>query len=64
MNHSLSFRQIYGPAIIIAAITLCGLLSALLGDGIWDTLSWAALAIPLLVIAVKYVNGKRFPTRK
>ncbi len=64
MNHSLSFRQIYGPAIVLAAITLYGLLSALWGDGIWDALSWIALAIPLFVIAWKYVNGKRSPARK
>ncbi len=64
MTHSLSFRQIYGPALVIAAITLYGLLSALLGDDIWDTLSWVALAVPLFVIAVKYINGKRLPTRK
>ncbi len=64
MNHSLSFRQIYGPAIVLAAITIYGLLSALLGDGIWDAFSWIALAIPLFVIALKYVNGKRSSARK
>jgi hypothetical protein len=53
MSLSLPFRQIYGPAIVIGLITLYGLLSALLGDGIWDVLSWIALAIPLVVIAWK-----------
>ncbi len=37
-----------------SVITLCGLLSALFGDGIWDELSWIALTIPLLVIVWKY----------
>ncbi len=64
MSYSLSFRQIYGPAIVIAAITLYGLLSALLGDGVWDAFSWVALSIPLFVITLKYVNGKHSPKRK
>jgi len=64
MSHSQSFRQIYGPVIVIALITLYGLLSALLGDGLWDALSWVALSIPLFVIALKYMKGKRSPTRR
>lgn len=54
-----SFRRIYGPAILLAAITVCGLLSALFGDGIWDELSWIALAIPLAVIAWKYWGSRK-----
>jgi hypothetical protein len=48
------FRKIYGSAAILATITVGGLLSALFGDGIWDELSWVALAIPLVVIVWKY----------
>jgi len=37
---------------VLAALTLFGLLSALLGQSrIWWGLSWIALAIPLVVIA-------------
>jgi hypothetical protein len=36
---------------IIAFIVGCGLASALLGDGIWDAVSWIALALPLIIIA-------------
>jgi hypothetical protein len=32
---------------VVAAISIAGLLSALLGDGAWDTVSWAALAVPV-----------------
>lgn len=53
MSQSFPFRKVYGPAVLIAVITLYGLLSALLGDGIWDELSWVALAIPLGVIVWK-----------
>jgi hypothetical protein len=53
MTQTGSFRRIYGAAAILAAITVCGLLSALFGDGIWDELSWVALAVPLAVIVWK-----------
>lgn len=59
MRHSFSFRQIYGPAMILAAITLYGLFSALLGDGVWDAFSWIALAVPLSVIVLKYSSGRQ-----
>jgi len=59
MSQSFPFRKVYGPAIILALITIYGLLSALLGDGVWDELSWVALAIPLSVIAWKYSQGSR-----
>jgi hypothetical protein len=58
MSHSLSVRKVYGPAIVLASITVSGLLSALFGDGIWDKLSWIALAIPLAVIMWKYSRAK------
>ncbi len=60
MSHAFAFRKVYGPALVIAVITLYGLLSALLGDGVWDELSWVALAIPLTIIAWKCNR----PTRK
>lgn len=44
-------RQIWGAPIALGLITIVGLLSALLGDGIWDLVSVAALAVPILVIA-------------
>lgn len=37
----------------LAALTVFGLLSALLGQGgVWWAMSWIALAIPLVVIAI------------
>lgn len=53
MSPAFSFRRVYGPAVILAAITFCGLLSALLGDGIWDAASWCALTVPLAVLVWK-----------
>jgi hypothetical protein len=45
------FINIWGWPIVLALLTAFGLLSALLGTGIWHWLSWAAIAIPLIMIA-------------
>ncbi len=58
MSQPSPFRRIYGPAAILAAVTFYGLLSALLGDGIWDTASWCALSIPLAVIVWKWGQSR------
>jgi hypothetical protein len=43
--------QIFATPAIIAIVVAIGLISALLGDGIWDAAAWIALALPLAVIA-------------
>lgn len=57
MSQSFPLRRIYGVPAILAVVTFGGLLSALLGDGIWDAASWCALIVPLAVIAWKYGLG-------
>lgn len=42
----------------LGCLTVIGLASALFGDDGWDALSWAALAIPVAVIAWKAL-GRR-----
>ncbi|HJU04233.1 MAG TPA: hypothetical protein VJ692_03710 [Nitrospiraceae bacterium] len=37
--------------ILLSFLSAVGLVSALLGDGIWDALSWVALATPPAAIA-------------
>jgi hypothetical protein len=44
--------RIFRWPLLIAAVTLAGLLSALIGDGAYDVLSWLLLAALLGVIAV------------
>ncbi|HEY0236813.1 MAG TPA: hypothetical protein VGC86_17435 [Afipia sp.] len=45
-------RLIWRWPIVLAVLTIFGLLAALLGQGgVWWMLSWIALAIPLIVIA-------------
>ncbi len=42
---------LFGPVwkwpVILGIATACGLLSALIGDGAWDGLSWFALGVPV-----------------
>lgn len=37
--------------IVLFVLSIFGLLSALLGDDVWDVLSWLTLGIPLVIIA-------------
>lgn len=47
-----SFRRQWLWPIVLAVVTVFGLLAALIGEGgVWWALSWLALAVPLLVIA-------------
>ena len=41
--------QIWGAPLLLAVLTTVGLVSALLGDGIWDAVSAVTLGIPVLV---------------
>jgi Fe2+ transport system protein B len=41
---------IFGVPAVMALITLAGLLTALLGEGIWDALSSVALAVPIVLV--------------
>ena len=43
--------RVFGVPAALAVASGAGLISALLGDGIWDMLSWFALGAPLAVIA-------------
>lgn len=39
----------YLMPLIIAAVSCAGLLFALIGDGMWDYLSWLALGLPVAI---------------
>jgi len=43
--------RLWGWPVGLALLSAVGLLSALLGDGAWDALSWAALGLPVAVAA-------------
>lgn len=45
-----TFIRIWRVPALLAAITLGGLIGALVGDGIWDQVSWVALATPVALL--------------
>lgn len=49
MSASRGFRRVWSMPLLLATLTLFGLLAALLGEGWWWPLSWIALGSPLLV---------------
>lgn len=56
-----AFMRLWGAPILFGVITAIGLLSALLGDGVWDTLSAVALGMP--VAATAWYGLRRKPAR-
>lgn len=44
------FRRLWGTPIVLAVLGLVGLVSALVGDGAMDAVSYVLLAVPLAVI--------------
>lgn len=47
MKGAKSNAAIFRWPLLIAVLTVVGLLSALIGDHGWDALSWALLAVPV-----------------
>jgi hypothetical protein len=43
--------QIFAVPALIGVLSGVGLLSALVGDGVWDGLSWLTLGVPIVVCA-------------
>lgn len=41
-----SFWKVFSTPIVIALLSAAGLFAALLGEGIWDALSWVGLGVP------------------
>ena len=45
-----TFRHVWAAPTLIAVLSLAGLVTALLGDGIEDWIGWGGLALPLAAI--------------
>lgn len=58
-----TMSQIFLIPAIIAVITAIGLVSALLGDGVWDAVSWVALGLPIVVLGYCLLRRTPAPTR-
>lgn len=48
-----TFKKVWLIPLLLGAITLFGLLAALLGTGYWYYLAWGALSLPLLIMCFK-----------
>lgn len=46
-----SALRVFAIPLLLGLLSVVGLLSALLGDNVWDALSWFALGVPCAVIA-------------
>ncbi|MBY8947521.1 hypothetical protein J1G35_16805 [Pseudomonas sp. SH10-3B] len=44
-----NFWKVFGIPLGIGLLSVTGLFAALLGDGLWDSLSWLGLGIPALI---------------
>ncbi|SDI11295.1 hypothetical protein SAMN05216189_1002145 [Pseudomonas delhiensis] len=51
--------RVFRWPLALAVLSLVGLVSALVGDGPWDALSWVALGIPLVVILAALARARR-----
>jgi hypothetical protein len=45
------WKQVFGIPIMLGILSAIGLISALLGDDIWNVLSWITLGVPCAIIA-------------
>lgn len=45
-----SLRQVFAVPVVLAVLSLLGLIAALTGDGLRDGLSWLALGAPVLAV--------------
>jgi hypothetical protein len=53
------FMKLWGIPILLGVLTIVGLVSALLGDGIWDIVSACALGVPVAAGAWYGLRGWR-----
>ncbi|MCT2563633.1 hypothetical protein [Chryseobacterium herbae] len=51
-----TFLKLWGMPLLLAFLSLFGLIAALLGDGIWDVLGWLTLSVPLFLIIKHYLK--------
>jgi hypothetical protein len=52
-----AFVKLWGMPILLGLLTIIGLVSALLGDGIWDIVSACALGAPVAAGAWHSLRG-------
>jgi hypothetical protein len=53
------YGSVFAWPIALGLLGVIGLASALIGDNLWDALSWATLTAPILIIAWHIARAKR-----
>jgi len=57
-------REVFAAPALIALVSLVGLMAALVGDGLWDGLSWLSLGgVTVLTLALS-LDLCRWPRRR
>nr|WP_246328771.1 hypothetical protein [Brevundimonas lenta] len=51
-------RAIFAVPAVLAALSLFGLVAALIGDGVWDMMGWLGLLAPVAAIAWALIARK------
>lgn len=51
--------QIFVIPFVLGILSTVGLISALVGDGVWDGLSWITLGIPILLCVYFLLKPRR-----
>lgn len=63
MSRRRSLKAVFRWPAVIAVISIAGLLSALIGDGLLDAASWILLSVPIAVGIGKWTGGRPQPSR-
>ena len=53
-----TMAQIFTIPVTLAVLGGAGLIFALVGDGVWDGLSWFALSVPIVILAICLWRGR------
>jgi hypothetical protein len=56
--------QVFAVPIVLGVLSAIGLVAALLGDDVWDYVSWLALGIPCVVMAWFWFGAGRWLRRR
>lgn len=51
--------QVFFIPIVIGILSVIGLLAALIGDGVWDAVSWLTLAVPIALCGYFWMRRSR-----
>lgn len=58
MTYHRSLSRIFLAPLLVALVTSAGLVSALVGDGPWDVVSWLTLGFPIVLYVAFFWRRK------